>query len=375
MKHRIMRLWIICLLVLAVASAFAGERSQSFTAKKGEALEVRVDAGKISVRGWDKDEVAVRVRSLNEEQLKAVTMNQGGGKVLVEFRWEKRHAEDMDFDISVPSAFDVNVRTAGGELALYAPLTGSLKGSTAGGDIKLGDLGGIIRMETAGGEISTGKITGDLTVRTAGGDINVKSVSETAEISTAGGTISIGNVGKTLRASTAGGDVELGKVGGEMSVSTAGGNIKVESGQGNLSLSTAGGNIKLKSARGKVHASTSAGNIALDEVKGSVSARSAAGNVVVALDPATDESSNLATSAGNVVLKISENARATIVARSRGPFHGHGENEDSQIESDFPITRPGTGNGEAQTEVVLNGGGHKITLETMIGGIQIKKLK
>jgi DUF4097 and DUF4098 domain-containing protein YvlB len=375
MNNKSIYVWTMCLLVLALAfaSASAGERTQSFATKKGEALEVRIDGGNIAVRGWDKDEVAVRVRSLNEDQLKAVTMNQGGGKVVIEFRWGKKNVENMDFDISVPSTFDAIVRTAGGELAFYSPLTGALKGTTAGGDVKLGDLGGSIRMETAGGEITAGKIAGDLTVRTAGGDIRVQSVTEAAEISTAGGEIVVNSAGKTLRASTAGGDIEIGKVGGEMAVSTAGGNIKVESGQGNLSLTTAGGNILLKSARGSVHASTSAGNITVEDVRGALSARSAAGDVFAAIDPSADESSSIATSAGSITLRIAESAHATIVARSRGPFDGSGD--ESQIQSDFPITRNGSKHGDPETEVVLNGGGHKITLETMIGGIRIKKLK
>ncbi len=375
MKHKPSLGLLLGALVLASMPAAGGETTKSFPAKKGEALEVRADGGSITVRGWDKDEVFVRVRSLNEEQLKAVSMSQGGGKVLVEFRWNKRNVEDMEFDVSVPASFDVDLKTAGGSLVLQSPLSGTLKGTTAGGDITLGDLGGTIRMETAGGEVKVGDIGGDLTVRTAGGDVEIRGVSGTAEISTAGGRIAVENVGRSLRASSAGGDLHIGTVAGELTASTAGGDVQVKSGQGSVQLSTAGGNIGLTSARGKISASTAAGNILLEDVKGSVNARTAAGNVKVMLDPSAGEMSTLATTAGNVVLTIAESAHATILARSRGPFMRHGDSEESQIRSDFPVTRPKGGHDAPQVEVVLNGGGHKITLETMIGTIEIKKAK
>lgn len=366
--------WLLGLSLLAATIAAAGERTQSFPAKKGGALEVRADGGSITVRGWDKGEVFVRVRSLNEDQLKAVSMSEGGGKVLVEFRWNNRSVEDMQFDISVPSSFDTDLKTAGGGITIEAPLTGTIKGNTAGGDIKLGNLGGVIRVETAGGGISAGEIAGDFTVRTAGGDVEVKGVTGEAEVSTAGGNISAGNVGKTLRASTAGGNIAIGKVGGEVTASTAGGNVKLESGQGHVSLSTAGGNISLNTAKGKISVNTAAGNVDLHDVAGSVNARTAAGDLKVTLDPSANESSSLQTSAGNIVLTLPEKARATVVARARGPFTGWGGKEDSQIRSDFPITKA-EARGEGQAEISVNGGGHHISLETMIGTITVKKGK
>jgi DUF4097 and DUF4098 domain-containing protein YvlB len=363
----------ILTLVLALAmTAVAGEKTQSFPAKKGGALEVRVAGGSVFIKGWEKDEVFVRAQSMNDDQLKKVEITQGGGQVLVEFRWEGRGIEDMRFDIQVPSSFDVDLRTGGGELSIESPLSGVLKGSTAGGDIHLGNVGGTIRMETAGGDIKGGTITGDVSVRTAGGEIALENVSGTVEVSTAGGDIKIGSVSKTLRASTAGGDIAIGKVSGDVSASSAGGSIKLQAGQGAVSLNTAGGSIAVESARGKVNVNTSAGDVDLRGIEGSVNARSAAGNLHVALDPAVGEMSTLATSAGNIVLSIPGKARVTVYARVGGPHVGHGgKDEEHLIRSDFPITYEEGSTGHVE----LNGGGHKITLETMIGRIEITKGK
>jgi len=364
----------LCIVLLTVLVS-AGEKTQSFNVKKGGQLELRADAGSVTVRGWDKDEVFVRAQSLNEEQLKSVTMSEGGGKVLVEFRWNGRDVKDMQFDISVPTSFNIDVRTAGGELVVQSPLSGTLKGNTAGGSIKLGNLGGTIQMETAGGEISSGDIFGDITIRTAGGDIDLKSASGVAIISTAGGGIKVGSVGKSLQASTAGGDMDIGKVSGDLSASTAGGSIKVKSAHGEISLNTAGGNLELTSGSGKVSANTSAGNMTFGEIEGSVNARTAAGDITVFLNPSVGDQSSLATSAGSIVLTVPPAAKVTISARSRGPFTGRGDTDNPQIHSDYPLTFPGGGHGEGQGEVVLNGGGHRIQLETMIGSIEIKKPK
>ncbi len=371
MNRNIVVIWILTALIITEAEGFAGEKKQSFSVRKGGTLDVRIDGGDISVRGWEKDEVAVRVQSVSDDQLQNVQLSDGGGKVVVEFRWEGRAMKDMEFEIQVPSSFNIELRTAGGKVAIEGPLTGTLRGQTGGGGITLGNLGGDIQMSTAGGPIKAGEIAGDLNVRTAGGDIKLRSVSGTAEVSTAGGSITVESASKGLRASTAGGDIRLGKITGDVDAQTAGGTISVSSCQGKVSLSTAGGSIEVGTAQGMIHAGTAAGNISLKEVQGSVSARAAAGNISLTLDPAIGESSTLATSAGNIDLRLPASAKASITAQVRGPHIGWGKDENSMIRSDFPVKQSEKGH----ALIELNGGGHKISLESMIGRIDIKKIK
>lgn len=373
MKTRSVFAWILISAVTVISASNAGERTQSYPAQKGGTLQVRIAGGSVKVKGWGKAEVVITVSSVNEEQLRNVTFSQGGGKVLVEFSWEKRDMEDMRFDITVPSAFNADIRTGGGELAVLSPLTGELKGSTAGGSITLGNLGGNIRMDTGGGDILGDDINGDLAVRTAGGDIKFKNLSGSSEISTAGGSVTIASAARSLRVSTAGGNIQIGKGNQEVQLSTAGGNISVGSIQGRGGMSTAGGSISLVNGKGTIQASTSAGSVNLGKVEGSVSARSSAGNVSVDLDPSVGEASSLATSAGNIVLKIAESCQATIYARTRGPVMD--EDDQDFIHSDYPLVHSGGSRRSGEGEVRLNGGGHKITLETTIGTIEIKKAK
>ncbi len=371
-------LWAVLGGMACVGVAMGGERTQSFPSQKGGALKVRAAGGTIEVKGWEKDEVMVRVSSLSEAQLKAVSFSQGGGRILVEFNWDEGTIDEIKFDIRVPSTFNVDLNTGGGDISLDGPVNGTLKGSTGGGTITLGDVAGSIRMETAGGDIRGGSINGDLACSTAGGDIRVKNISGTGEISTAGGSVIVESAAKSLGVSTAGGDIRIGTAKSDISLSTAGGNISVGSGQGNVSMSTAGGSISMANARGRVQANTSAGNVRLEKVEGSVNAQTAAGNVAVTLYPEGGGSSSLATSAGNVVLRIPDVARATIRARTRGPVFDFDEDEDEDeafIRSDFPVTRSEGRRKNGEVEVILNGGGHRISLETTMGMIEIRKAK
>lgn len=378
--------WILLTGILLPAIVLAGERTQSYPVQKGGTLQVHADAGDVVVKGWDKDEVFIRVTSLNDDLLKRVKISQGGGKVVIELDSDRNNMENVLFDIKVPSAFNADLRSGGGDLTLKAPLSGDLRGYTGGGSIFLGDLGGTIRMETAGGDIEAEDISGDLTLSTAGGDIKVKSIGGTGEISTAGGSVKIDAAARHLRVSTAGGDITIGKAknaddqtashgSADLSLSTAGGDITVGSAQGNIDISTAGGSISMASGRGRIKAKTSAGNVSLEKVQGSVNARTAAGNVAVTLDPAIGESSSMTTSAGNVLLRISEGARATVHARTHGPEMEFDEDEESDfIRSDFPVDSGGRRKA-GQADVTLNGGGHTIKLETTMGMIEIRKAK
>ena len=58
---------------------------------------------------------------------------------------------DASFVITVPSTYNVRV-------------------STAGGDIRIGDIGGNVYARTSGGDLTVGRVTGEVDGRTSGGD-------------------------------------------------------------------------------------------------------------------------------------------------------------------------------------------------------------
>lgn len=354
---------ILALLALLCAlTGIAGEKQFTFAVKKGDVLDVRVHEGSIMVQTWEKDEVSVRIQSIDEGRLTEVTAVQGGGKIMV----EDNGNGDLSVVVRVPVTFDLDLKTGAGDIGVKGELKGVLRGTTGGGDILLGKTTGSVTVETAGGDVGSEEVIGDARLQTAGGSVSAKGVTGLAEIATAGGDIIIGAIGKTLRASTAGGDVRLESAGSDCEISTSGGNITVGSGSGRTSLQSAGGDIELRTGKGSVYANTAGGNITLHSIQGSVRARSSAGDVSVGFDPSIGESSSIATGAGNITFTIPSDAKVSIQARCPDVF---GEGDSGTIQSDFPMVRKKGGN----VEIQVNGGGHKVTLETKIGEIIVRK--
>lgn len=359
-----------------------GSRSKSFTVGKGGTIEVSVDGGDIRVNSWDKSEVFVRAEGIDEENLSRLKMEQTGNTVRVEYRNRRGWSSGRTrFEITIPSQFNTDLRTSGGDIEIRGDIDGRIKGSTSGGDVILGNISkGTVDMSTSGGDMRTGDIQGDVTLRTSGGDIELGKVGGNVEVKTSGGDIRVESVGKTLRASTSGGDIAIGDVGGEATVSTSGGNVKVRRVAGWASLATSGGDIELMSASGKVKAKTSGGDIRLEDITGSIEAATAGGDVTAELKPSGTGRSSLSSAGGEITLYVPENAKATVeaVIEIEGRW-GSGRRE-YDVKSDFKedtYDKGGRDGGGRDIRAVykLNGGGEDIFLKTVNSNIFIKKLR
>ena len=263
------------------------ERSKSFNVGKGGTIEVTTSVGDIRVIVWEKNEVNVNVEGLDDEDFSSVKMSQNGNVVRVSYRtrWNEGSGH-VRFDINVPSQFNLDLNTSGGDLEVKGGLTGKIDGSTSGGDIKLGNVfGGPIDVTTSGGDITTGKLEGEGRLKTSGGNIHVGNVNGSLIVNTSGGDIQIETVTKTLDAKTSGGNINVGDVGGEARVSTSGGDVNVGKVSGRATLNTSGGDIELKGASGKVSARTAGGDVKLQDITGSIDAKTAGGEIEAELIP------------------------------------------------------------------------------------------
>ncbi len=383
MKHLLMLL-IIGIIAFVPASAQrsstedVGVRSKSFKVAKGGKLDLSTAYGDIRIKPWSKDEVYVSVTGLDDEDLERLKMSQSGNDVIISFRPRGRSwSGDATFDVNVPSAYNIQVKTSGGDVEVDGPLTGTVDGSTAGGDIKFGAINGDVDMSTSGGDIKSGDFAGNGKLRTAGGDIRLGKVGGKLDVSTSGGDITVESVAKTLEARTAGGDIEVGDVGGEAKLSTSGGDIRVGRVSGEASMSTAGGNLELKGATGRVSAKTSGGDIRLQGVTGSVEARTAGGEVSAEISPAGKGSSRLVSSGGRIVLYLPENAKASVEAtiRVHGSWGRRGDRYVVRSEFKEDTYVKDEDDEEIRASYTINGGGDRIDLETVNADIEIKKGK
>ncbi len=280
---------------------------------------------------------------------------------------------DMQVKVSVPSRFDIRLRTAGGDLEVQGPLSGRLEGKTSGGEIKLGSLAGSLKMATAGGDIEAKNFDGDFQVSTSGGNIRIGAVSGEARVATSGGNIRIEKSGKLLVASTSGGDVGIGDVGGDAKVSTSGGDVSVGKVSGSATLSTAGGNIALRAANGTVEASTSGGDLSLEGITGTVKGehgRRERQRIACARRGGEQPDHGRWECCAPGARKRQGDDQCAYPAGTQRRTR-HGEIRDL---SDFKVEDLQKDRARHPGTVRLNGGGETITLETVNGKIEIRKM-
>ncbi len=375
-KKAVSAMMILCLIILtSINLTLASDKEASFKVQKGDVLYVEIKQGNINLSTWDKSEVKVSAKNIDDNELSLYTAEQKAGRVDIKFKGED--SENFSVELIIPADLVIDFKTGGGNVSINNDLRNKVSIKTAGGNISAKIIGAETNMSTAGGNIKLEDINGNAEIATAGGDITVGSVNGKAEISSAGGNINVGSVNNMAEISTAGGNINVGTVGGSADISTAGGNINVSTVSGSAEISTGGGNIVLEGATGKVEANTGGGNIELKNIKGSIDANTGAGNIIAELDPDGKSNSDLNSGVGSITIYIPESAKTTIVATASDFHWGDSGKDSDSIKSDFEssnISQIRKGN-TFESVYELNGGGSRIELNVGMGEINIKKLK
>ncbi len=366
------------------------EQRSEFSApvKEGARLVLRANGGAVTVNATESDKVtcvvilraytsdAAGARNLFDKfQLSARSVDAGGVYLTSQSPRQERHGASLQvqFLVTVPQRFNVDVETQGGDISLASPLNGGAWLTTAGGDVHTSDVSGSARIETAGGSIEVGNAGGDLSARTAGGSIRIGDAKGDVVLETSGGEIVTGTVVGSLRAETAGGDLIVGGAGGQLVARTAGGQIQIGPTEASVRAETAGGSIRLKGARGRVVAETAGGSIDLLQVEGAVRATTADGHILAELNCVRKNCgpSELETSMGDVFVYLPVGVPLTIDAAIDAAT-GH------RIQSDFPLDIQGNKDDLTSSTVrghgMLNGGGDVLRIRTVAGNIQIRKI-
>jgi len=184
-------------------------------AKEGARLYLRTDNGAVRIHPEPGDKVRciviLRAFTSNEAEARSLfdkfefhaRMEERGGVYITgQAPPRARHGAKfrVQFQITVPQRYNLDVETQGGDVTVDARLEGEARLTTAGGDVSVVALSGTGRIETAGGNISVDRAGSDLTARTAGGGIHVGDVQGAAILETSGGEIVTGAVGGAVRA-------------------------------------------------------------------------------------------------------------------------------------------------------------------------------
>lgn len=211
-------------------------QEKTFSIQPGKNLKVEASSGDVTVTSWDKSEVYIKILGNDRAKDKMeFNFNNNDDEVSVTakregsfFNWFSSGVK-LRFEIKVPSEFNTNINTSGGDI-----MTGEIKGNsmlkTSGGDIWVRNTDGVLKISTSGGEINLESNSGDMEVSTSGGDIKARNFKGNISATTSGGDIMMKGSDSKIYAETSGGDVVLEYTGENkgIDVETSGGNIQIK---------------------------------------------------------------------------------------------------------------------------------------------------
>lgn len=233
-------------------------KEKSFNISPGKNLYVDISSGDVKVTYWDKEEVFVKIFG-NENAMEKMDFTLEGNEDLVKVTGKKKSSisswfsnVNLKVEIKVPSQFNVDVNTSGGDIKCGG-ITGKAELNTSGGDIWADKFSGILNASTSGGDIFLFCSNAHIEAETSGGDIKLDYQGENKGInlSTSGGDIEI-KLSKDFNAA-----IELSTSGGDVSCSLNMSNVKKSSGSRLIADLNDGGE--------KLLAHTSGGDITVTE--------------------------------------------------------------------------------------------------------------
>jgi hypothetical protein len=286
------------------------------------------------------------------------------------------HRMSAEFVIQVPRGLEsASATTQGGNISITA-VNGTVGLSSGGGNLHVDDIGGPVKASSGGGNVDVGNVRSDLMVRTGGGNISVGSATGRIDTSSGGGNISIGNSTQEIHASTGGGEINITKCGADLKATTGGGSLEVGTVAGTAWVTTGGGSIRLKKASGPVTAKSGGGTVELYGLSsGAPKVMTGGGSIVAEFVSGNFTASNLETPAGDIVVYLSPDLRATIRAVI-DVANGHNITRDPRL-SGIQIRSEGGQYGPKTiyAEGNLNGGGPLLVVHTTTGDIDFKEKK
>jgi DUF4097 and DUF4098 domain-containing protein YvlB len=279
-------------LALFVAGAVAVKADQdiitkTFPVKAGGKLRLNVDRGSVHITTSSSDKVDVKItRELKRgstAEIKAVLeqhkieLSSTDNEVKIEAQNPHKlfdfnnplHRLQVDYTISIPARFDVDIKTSGGNIEV-TDLEGKTVVHTSGGNLKLGSINGPIKANTSGGNITVTKCEGDAEVNTSGGDLNLGEIKGNLVAHTSGGGITLEKTKGSVKANTSGGNIRVKDAYGPVTAHTSGGNVSAQLNTqptGDCSLKTSGGNVDVLLAANlalDVNAHTTGGRVKSD---------------------------------------------------------------------------------------------------------------
>jgi len=370
-----MRLSLIVAFFLLITSvAFATEVHKEYQVEPGKKLNVDLrTGGKIRIEGWNKPVVSVNgyVKGSDRDNTEVqIEQTPGGIDLRTRFRGGRDHYDaNGEFDIRVPSRFDVEIESMGGGVTIHN-VEGAFEGSTMGGGLNLSGLKGKISLSTMGGSINLTKSHLDGEVSTMGGEVVIEEVTGNVKGSSMGGKVIHKKAGAD------------GKPSGEVNISTMGGPLNVDEAPEGADLMTMGGNIHIGSANDHVSAKTMGGDVRIDSIDGWVRAETMGGDIKVTVtgDPSKGKRDvELVSLSGDIEITVPSDLAMTLDLELAYTKNRSGR---YSIKSDFPLKTEETEEwdyDDGSPRKYIHGSGkvgagtHRVRIRTINGDIILRK--
>jgi hypothetical protein len=264
---------VIAAVIIAAAAVKAADYrheeaiTKTISVDGAKQLVIESLSGDIIVTGEEgRDTIELKiikvVRAENEEAARKIAESMG---VVVTrpadvIKLETRYPKKGKTKKSIFSFFVERGNSMSISLTLAVPIGLDVETASASGDVEISKLIGSVRASSASGDVIIRNIGQEVTANVASGDIALEEVAGSIELSSAAGDIIVRNVGGDAVISVATGDVEVSSVEGELVLSSYTGDSVVE-GVGTVKYEGISGSARFIDVRGGVEASAASGDI------------------------------------------------------------------------------------------------------------------
>lgn len=239
-------------------------RREAFQTPGPLALEIRLPAGRAEVQTTDAAETVVELEPLRRNE----ASEQAVEDARVELRDRPAGGQELTVAVDQRRSFGWG-RGAEVLVRVHCPEGTSVGGQTGSADFEGRGRYGSLRISSASGDVEFAEVEGEASVNSASGDVSLGLVGRDVEISTASGDVSVMDVGGRTELNSASGDVRLDHARGSVTAHTASGDVMIREADSSVTVksasgdqhvdSAAAGEVTLQSASGDIHVGVRSG--------------------------------------------------------------------------------------------------------------------
>jgi DUF4097 and DUF4098 domain-containing protein YvlB len=298
----------------------------------GDVPSVQVQAHEVAYAGSD-----TTAKKIFDAEAAHVTVS--GNAVLV--RSNSSNSGRLNLTVTVPHGAQVTVNAGHGDVTA-AGLGAGISVTAPHGDIHLSTIAGPVEAHFSKGEFSAHEIQGDVTGEGPCSDLTLSEIT--------------GKVGLNCSYFD---QLHIEHVNGAVHFSTSRTDVDLASLPGDLTLTDS--DLHVTEAKGAVRVVTHSRDIDLDQIYGDTYVEDRDGNI--AIEPAGSYNIEAKNERGKGDVEV------TLVPSAQAVVEGHTRNGD--IESDYPLSI--SGDESKSVTGKIGAGGPKITLNTDVGDVHIKR--